>query len=697
MKKIFVLATIILGLFIVPSVFAEEQTLAGEVSLKGLLTNVKGSEAKFNEYRDLRDGVYGHAKLLYDTDAWWLKANVSDIGYDTQKYKLDGGMWGAFKADLFYQEIPHNTTFGAKSLFTGVGTGSLGFIPGGTVDPNDSATWPSSFDYSTKRRQLGGAFSLDILKPFFFNVSALTEEKKGNKPAGFLSTFGTPIELPERVDYRTNTVKTDFGYARNPLFLDVYFMYSDFNNKNDNLNVNDPLSGLNDSVSLPPDNKYYKVGFKGAVKLPLNSKFNINTGWSQTTSKVNLLTTDVFDFFPPATLSNPTFHGKVNTQNVDVALTTNPVSFLDGKLFYKYYNRDNKSDVISETDSGIPPIIAPQTIMNHLFDYQKNQYGGELGFRLPMKFYLNTGYTHVLTNRNLATLADTDDDIYSVELRWKGLSFLTARTGYERLVRNSDFHVPSPLATDPPINIDGARSFDLADKTRDSIKVAIDLYPTDFLSLGAGYKHKETNYRNLQYGLKSDRRDEVYTNADVMIGKYAQLFGYYDFEVTRRSQDQISPDVSNAAVWNLKDKETYYDFGVGTNIFLIPKKLTLRLQYDYVKSNGNADFTLSGDALAGANSTLVGTVANNSNIDIPNWDDYTKQSLMVKLIYDVTKHIVFSIGYAYEKFKYSDAQLDGYTLTPTTLGNPDAYLTGAYSNQAYKANLYFATMTYKFW
>src|ERR1700690_3514851 len=125
------------------------------------------------------------------------------------------------------------------------------------------------------------------------------------------------------------------------------------------------------------------------------------------------------------------------------------------------------------------------------------------------------------------------------------------------------------------------------------------------------------------------------------------------------------------------------------------KKLTMRLQYDYSKSDGNADLTLSSDALNNPNgNALFGTGANNNNIDIPNWDDYTKKSVMAKLIYDVTKKITFAIGYAYEKFTFSDAQLDGYALIPTDGG---AFLTGAYANQSYKANLYFASVSYKFW
>ncbi len=666
-----------IGLFIAPQAYAEERTLAGEVSLSGMLTDVNGNNAKFNEYRDLRDGVYGKVKLLYDTDAWWLKADYADIGYDTQRYDLQGGLWGAFKADLFYREIPHNITFGA----------------------NNPTTFPTSFDYSTKRKQGGGSFSLDVIKPFFFNVSATTEKKRGEKPAGASLDFGNSVsmELPEPIEYRTNIIKADFGYSQKPLFADIYFMYSDFDNKNSVFNFFNTTSAATDQLTLPPDNKYYKVGFKGSVKLPYNTRFSINGGWSETTSTASLLNTD--PLLGALTPTDLTFHGKVDTQNLDVALNSNPIDFLDGKIFYKYYNRDNKSDVITQQLFGFFDFT------NRLFDYKKNQFGGELGFKLPMKFYLSTGYTHIVTDRSLDTLADTSDDVYSFDLRWKGLDFMTVRTGYERLVRNADFHTPIDRTLinpfNPAIPFTGARNFDLADKTRDTIKLSADLYPTDYLSIGVGYKHKETKYKELLYGLKSDRSDEIFTNADLMIGSALQLFGYFDYQQTRRNMDQFdgsfgAPTGTSAdslATWNMKDKETYYDFGAGTNIFLVPKKLTMRLQYDYSRNNGNADLTL-GDTLFTGAGTALPVGATQSNIDIPNWDDYTKQTIMAKLIYDVTKHISVAIGYAYEKFKYSDAQLDGYQLIPTDGG---AYLTGAYANQSYNANVYFATLTYKFW
>ena len=68
--------------------------------------------SKFNEYRDLRNGVYGHIGLHYDAEKNHLDFNADEMGYRDQKYELDGGRWGGFTYHLGYEEIPHNFSFG---------------------------------------------------------------------------------------------------------------------------------------------------------------------------------------------------------------------------------------------------------------------------------------------------------------------------------------------------------------------------------------------------------------------------------------------------------------------------------------------------------------------------------------------------------------------------------------------------------
>lgn len=141
--------------------------------------------------------------------------------------------------------------------------------------------------------------------------------------------------------------------------------------------------------------------------------------------------------------------------------------------------------------------------------------------------------------------------------------------------------------------------------------------------------------------------------------------------------------------WDLTQKEKTYDYGVGTDVYLIPKKLTLKLQYDYVMSNGNADFSYLLDAALTGGRT-------NSNIDASNWDDYRRRSFKVKAVYDVLQSLSVMAGYAYEKYTYNDIQTDSYEYVVTSAGFTNTYLTGAYKEPDYKANVFFLGMTYRF-
>ena len=102
------------------SAFAEDDAVTsgkfyGDVGATGTVASVSGSKAKFSEYRDLRQGgIFGDIKLGYDSDDYWMKFKVSDPSYNDQYYRLDGGMYGKFKFDAFYNEIIHNTTTGAS-------------------------------------------------------------------------------------------------------------------------------------------------------------------------------------------------------------------------------------------------------------------------------------------------------------------------------------------------------------------------------------------------------------------------------------------------------------------------------------------------------------------------------------------------------------------------------------------------------
>ena len=183
-----------------------------------------------------------------------------------------------------------------------------------------------------------------------------------------------------------------------------------------------------------------------------------------------------------------------------------------------------------------------------------------------------------------------------------------------------------------------------------------------------------------------------------MIGRIAKVYGFFNSEWIKFDQDVQNS--SPLGAFSEDQKERTYGYGVGTEIYAIPQKLTFMFQFDYVRSNGNVDFTLDPSLFVAGTGLGAASGANNDNIDIMNLDDYTKYAFKFKTVYRFTKSIIVSAGYVYERFKYNDAQLDNYLFVnpaggPVTGGNA-GYLTGAYKDQSYKGHLVFAGLTYKF-
>jgi len=700
MKRQIFLPVLLFGLFSLSTAFAEEQQeqnkFSGEISAQGTLTHVNGNEAKFNEYGDVRNGLYGDVKIKYDDDKYYVDFYSRNMLYDTQSYDLEGGKWGAYKFNINYSEIPHNFTYDAQTFYSGAGTNNLTY-PTHTPSTN-TGTW-NTFDYSTKRKDYSAGFKLDVLKPFFLDFSAAIDERKGIYPIGAAGTNpgGISLELPAPIDYKTNSINLLAGYVRNPLFISLGYFYSNFTDSDTSLNFRNPATNntasVTDTYSLPPDNQFYKINLKGALKLPLNSKFNVDLATADAKSDAvlrNSYVDDIVGGLRNITLSTPFFNGEVITNNIATSVTSKPLSFLDAKLFLKYDDRENKSDVITITDAT----QTPATFTNTLFNYRRVKYGTELGFQLPANFYFLGAYNHSTISREREDIPDNRDDLFSAELRWKGFDFLTARVGYERLDRRADFQLTDPTDIETFI-----RRFDAAGKSRNTYKANLDFFPADNFSISLGYKHRDTNYPDTVLGLTGDRGDEFLIDVDYLINKRIRLFGSFDYEYVRQDQfqrqttgtvDPSLPPVPAAFNWTAAQKDENYSYAAGAEIFIVPEKLTLLLQYSYLQADGSVDYTY----LLGANPLPAGRTQD--NIDLSNWDGYKLSYFCIKLTYNVTKALSVAAGYAFEKYDYNDAQYDGYQYVPAVTGTNGAYLTGAYNNPSYESNVGFMTVTYRF-
>ena len=731
MRSRFFLMATLFSLIPLASVSAEEMKINAEATLIGQYVDVQGEKAKFNEYRDLHTGVTGDAGFQYEREKYFLDFSARDVGRKDQSYDLLGGRWGSFRYDFKYDELPHNFTTNAKTFYSGFGGANLRYTPQppSTFLPNTNFTTWNSFDYSVERKNYGGGFKLDAIKPLFFGVSVAREERRGVYPLGTAGTSpgGISIELPTPVNFLTDTLRLEAGYLKDPLSLALRYTYGQFKNDNAQVNFINPATAntaaTTDTFTLYPDNDYYKFDFKGAVKLPWKSKFNADVSYARNESSRNLLNSYVSD--SPATgagasnigiqgrtgilLDNTIFNGRLDIQNYNFVFTTNPLYFLDAKVFYKYYQTNNKSNPITTTDStqAAPPAGVGTVFSNEerLFDYLTYRYGGQLGFKLPWSFYLNADYTRVHTSRKREDIPTNDDDIYNTELRWSGVDFMVARAGYEYLHRHADFKGAEPIDATDIANLEPyIRRFDVAGKIQNTAKANLDLFPVEDLSITLGYKWRETRYPDTVLGLQTWRGSEYHVDGDYLLLKRVKLFGYFDYEYAKLDQFQRTLPASTAGVfnpanpptttafnWTVAETDYNWGYGAGAEVFAVLNKLIFRFQYSYVKSKGFADYTYLRTFVP------ADLGRNNDNIDINNLDNYSLRYFLTRVTYNPVKSFSFSAGWVYEKYDYDDAQMNGYKyLATSSTGTTLSYLSGAYANPSYKANVFFLSASYLF-
>lgn len=60
----------------------------------------------------------------------------------------------------------------------------------------------------------------------------------------------------------------------------------------------------------------------------------------------------------------------------------------------------------------------------------------------------------------------------------------------------------------------------------------------------------------------------------------------------------------------------------------------------------------------------------------------------------INKNFDLTLGYAHDRFRYSDIHVDGYRYTLGTVLTSTSFFSGAYAFQNYNANIVYATLKY---
>ncbi len=668
----------------------------GYLELGVLATDKSDREGgRMREYRDLEDGLILNGDYSVFNNKYYFNIQGDNVGRDDQFLGARGGMYDTFKYSLYNNKILHNLTLGAKSPLSGIGGDTLTFT--GTTPSTDTSTW-NTFDYRVKRDNWGGAFEWSKASPWYLRATVDELKTRGTRPLGaaITSPGGTTIELPTPVAYTTSNFSLEGGYTTKTQQYSVNWMQSKFTNSYDFLNWRNPVQPdptiLDRTTTAGQDSDYSKLSLQGLWRqLPGHSTLTARAGWAKLTNNFPVNTYFYLDTAPPVlTPTTPnvtTFNGDVRHKNASVTFASQPTKQLDTRVYYNYYDRDNRSTHVIHT-------VGTTTYESEEAHFTKHNFGVQAGFKVSPKHKLSAGLDR--TNVKPGSRPDFDNVRETrVFAEWKAnaTDALTARLKYQVLQRRSDFlEGNAGTGTNDDVYIERfMRRFDLAPLNQDQVKLALDWSPRDYLSLGFETILKVNKYKDTTIGRTKDTRDEYYLTATWNVPDKYSLTLFADFEnVKYESYHRNYVNGGNADVnaaptatqynWSQTIKSSNTAYGGALDV-PVNARLKLRGSLWIEDADGTAEF---------ASQNNFGTPLN-----IPNWDAYRKTAVNLRGIYALNKNWDVTVGLANEHFSSDDAQLSNYNYTIRT-GTNQGFLSGAYAFPNYTANILYLTAKYNF-
>ena len=719
------ISLLVAGLFVAaPSAFAQLK-VTGSVSADGIATDVKSRNGfRFEEYRDLSSGVTGGADIKGESDQYFLRFFGENIGRDDQFAEFKGGKYGAFKYSVYNNNIIHNLTFNAITPFSGIGTNVLTF-PGalGSTPSTNTATW-IPFDYSIKHENYGGAFELQssLSSPFYFRATANRKETKGLRPLGSTgsSPGGPAVELPAVVNYTTTDASGEVGYATKTAQFSVNLSYSRFEDQNDFMIWRNPAitnaasTTTTEQTTLAADNNLWKVGANAMWKrLPMGSTLALRGTYSKLTNDLPVSLTGVAvaaGGTGQIVNTNPSstgFSGDVVNKSVSASLTSNPARSLDSRIYWNWTKKENESTAIvfrpinastgasaqgCDFDHVTGAALTPASCSTELFHYRKNNLGVDLGYRINPQNKISGGWDYTDTTRERIDFEETEDHKLYVEWKNNSLETLTGKIKYQRLQRRSDFLLGGLNASLSATNFfeKYLQRFDLTSNDQDLAKLVLDWSPQPFLDLAAEFIWKHNDYPDVILGRNNDHREELYLTASFGDPKKFRVTAFFDYEQTHYDSTHWqgtptaatfpAPTGTTAFLWKGIVEDKNYVVGLAAD-WPYSDRLKFKGSVIWQDTDGTADFA--------TNTPLV------LPAQIGAYDSFRKIALNLNAIFAVDKNFDVTLGYAYEDYKYADAQMDGYNYTPL-VGTTQHFLTGAYAFPAYRAHIGYLTLKYKF-
>jgi hypothetical protein len=520
----------------------------GSLDIGGRFTSTTGDEARYERYRDLRDGVNANLLFSKETEKWSFDIKAKNIGYRDQRYTLDFNS-RRLRLTLLFDQTPINLAYYSKSPYVctagdcsldpavraRVEAGTAVGVPQNTaqlITGSIYSTIAQPVDMRSRRDTFKGDARISATDNLDFMLGFNTYKRAGNLPFGGGFAFNNVIEMPVVIDNRETEVSVGIEWASHQGMFRANYEHSKFDQniptfRWDNpwratdfcragiagqapgtcydpsgyTNGNGPRSGL---LAMPPTNSLSTFSWMGMVKLPgkttANASFSAGSdrqdaaliGW--TTNPV-IANSTVYASFPGLrSLPRDTADLRVNYQTATMNISSRPHPDITLAARYRYNGRSDFRRPFDATEYVRLDAVPEETGgASEAFNIDRNTIDVSAKYTGIPNSAIKVGYVEDKLEHVDRATEGWKDKTARVSFDTVGNQYVTVRAMYDHTNRETigfSDDIIIEMATQP-----AARFFDEAARKRDRATFLVDFTPTSSVGLNFSYVYGKDDYQ----------------------------------------------------------------------------------------------------------------------------------------------------------------------------------------------------------
>ncbi len=442
------------------------------------------------------------ASLLLDFDlnqrddetGTWTLVNGRNIGLSNRHVRYERNRQGNWNYFIEFDQLDSVNPYLYQTDLSGIGS-SLQATGGAS----------SAAQLAQERQNVKMGMAKHFSKEVDFSLSYRHENKEGERNWGqgtsyaFGGAFDRALFMVEPIDYRTQEVEAKLNYSAEALQLQGGYRLSLFDNPTDVVSL-DFSSLVADAAprqtATPPDNRSQILYLNGGYQLSPLTRATFKFAYQQDRQDETFYQVNPFNF-------RSDLGGKIDTTRFTLGLNSRVTPALMLKAKLRYDDRDDKTPKVR--------YLSTAGQFNQLSSRTNTDGTLDATYRVSPGFSLLAGIEYETLKRggtddaNMSRRKKTDETTLRVGARKNLSDSLKGSIRLSHSQRDGSAWLPGSgvlagtLQTSP-VAFDYVNSMQFADRKRDQLRLSLDWYATEELSLQLVTKASQDRYSGLPLG-----------------------------------------------------------------------------------------------------------------------------------------------------------------------------------------------------